>query len=80
MLWVLLLNSGVYAKSAEGGRVGCCTVPRRRLKRRKVILGDMVNCWPNSQGQGPPPNSAKGLSSGDSASRSREAVLGSPRL
>ena len=36
MLWVLLLNSGVYAKSAEGGRVGCCTVPRGRLKGGKV--------------------------------------------
>ena len=28
MLWVLLLNSGVYAKSAEGGRVGCCMLYR----------------------------------------------------
>ena len=40
VLWVLLLNSGVYAKSAEGGRVGCCTVPRGRLKRwQSLILG-----------------------------------------
>ena len=60
MLWVLLLDSGVYAKSAEGG--GWAVVPFRGDPKRwqSLILGGACQ-----QQRRPTPNSAKGLSSGN---------------
>ena len=56
------------AKSAKSGRVGC----RTRGTPKKVAEFDIRWSMVNSKSQEPPPNSAKGLSSGDSASRSRD--------